>query len=91
MYTPHTEADIKAMLSAIGVRSLDDLLQVPESIALKAQLDVVPAPFRAKFTTLGLKPNGCIRRNCPCFPKDVGAGQGRVSAQRNLDGWREPA
>ncbi|MGA7745508.1 MAG: aminomethyl-transferring glycine dehydrogenase subunit GcvPA [Candidatus Aquilonibacter sp.] len=43
MYTPHTEADIKAMLSAIGVGSLDDLLAVPESIALRAQLDVVPA------------------------------------------------
>ena len=31
------------MLSAIGVGSLDDLLAVPESIALRAQLDVVPA------------------------------------------------
>jgi glycine dehydrogenase subunit 1 len=43
LYTPHTEADIRAMLEAIGVDSLDDLLAVPESIALKAQLDVVPA------------------------------------------------
>ena len=43
MYTPHTAADIKAMLGAIGVKSLDDLLQVPDSIALRAQLDVVPA------------------------------------------------
>ena len=43
MYTPHTAADIKAMLDAIGVKSLDDLLQVPDSIALRAQLDVVPA------------------------------------------------
>jgi glycine dehydrogenase subunit 1 len=43
MYTPHTDADIKAMLDAIGVKSLDDLLQVPESIALRAELDVVPA------------------------------------------------
>ncbi|HTV94294.1 MAG TPA: aminomethyl-transferring glycine dehydrogenase subunit GcvPA [Verrucomicrobiae bacterium] len=43
MYTPHTDADIKAMLAAIGVGSLDDLLQVPESIALKAPLDIVPA------------------------------------------------
>lgn len=42
MYTPHTAADIKAMLDAIGVKSLDDLLQVPDSIALRAQLDVVP-------------------------------------------------
>jgi glycine dehydrogenase subunit 1 len=43
MYTPHTEADIKAMLGAIGVKSLDDLLQVPDAIALRAQLEVVPA------------------------------------------------
>ncbi|HEX8806905.1 MAG TPA: aminomethyl-transferring glycine dehydrogenase subunit GcvPA [Candidatus Aquilonibacter sp.] len=42
MYTPHTQADIRAMLDTIGVKELDDLLQVPESIALKAQLDVVP-------------------------------------------------
>ncbi len=31
------------MLDAIGVRSLDDLLKVPEPVALKAQVDVVPA------------------------------------------------
>jgi glycine dehydrogenase subunit 1 len=31
------------MLDVIGVGSLDDLLQVPESIALTAQLEVVPA------------------------------------------------
>ena len=31
------------MLDAIGVKALDDLLQVPDSIALKAQLDIVPA------------------------------------------------
>lgn len=43
MYTPHTEADVKAMLAAIGVDSLDDLLTVPESIALKMPLDIVPA------------------------------------------------
>ncbi len=43
MYTPHTQSDIKAMLGAIGVKSLDDLLQVPDSIALRAQLEVVPA------------------------------------------------
>jgi glycine dehydrogenase subunit 1 len=43
MYTPHTEADIRAMLDAIGVGSLEDLLAVPESIALKAPLDIVPA------------------------------------------------
>lgn len=43
MYTPHTESDIREMLAAIGVGSLDELLKVPDAVALKAQLDVVPA------------------------------------------------
>ena len=43
MYTPHTDADIAAMLKAIGVGSLEELLKVPDAVALKADLDVVPA------------------------------------------------
>jgi len=43
MYAPHTERDVREMLAAIGVQSLDELLRVPDPIALKAQLDVVPA------------------------------------------------
>ncbi len=43
MYTPHTERDIAEMLDAIGVGSLDDLLRVPDAVALKEKLDVVPA------------------------------------------------
>ncbi|HZY95794.1 MAG TPA: aminomethyl-transferring glycine dehydrogenase subunit GcvPA [Candidatus Cybelea sp.] len=43
MYTPHTERDVAQMLDAIGVESLDELLRVPDAIALKAKLDVVPA------------------------------------------------
>ncbi|HVR46152.1 MAG TPA: aminomethyl-transferring glycine dehydrogenase subunit GcvPA [Candidatus Binatia bacterium] len=43
MYAPHTESDVKSMLEAIGVASLDDLLRVPEAIALKEKLEVVPA------------------------------------------------
>ncbi len=43
MYTPHTEEDIRAMLDAIGAGSLDELLKVPDAVALKTQLDVVPA------------------------------------------------
>src|SRR5579871_4107792 len=43
VYAPHTESDVKSMLQAIGVDSLDDLLRVPEAIALKEKLDVVPA------------------------------------------------
>jgi len=43
MYTPHTEADIAAMLKTIGAGSLDELLRVPDAVALKDRLDVVPA------------------------------------------------
>ena len=43
MYAPHTESDVKSMLEAIGVASLDDLLRVPDAIALKEKLEVVPA------------------------------------------------
>lgn len=43
MYAPHTSHDVEAMLETIGAESLDDLLRVPEAIALKAELEVVPA------------------------------------------------
>ncbi|MBV8066603.1 MAG: glycine dehydrogenase, partial [Candidatus Eremiobacteraeota bacterium] len=43
MYAPHTQRDVDEMLQTIGIGSLDELLRVPESVALKAKLDVVPA------------------------------------------------
>jgi glycine dehydrogenase subunit 1 len=43
MYAPHTNHDIEQMLATIGAGSLDELLRVPEAIALKEALDVVPA------------------------------------------------
>ncbi len=43
MYTPHTERDIREMLDVVGVGSLEELLKVPDAVALKAPLDVVPA------------------------------------------------
>ncbi len=50
------------MLGAIGVKSLDDLLQVPDSIALRAQLDVVPAlpeyQIARRFEHFGAKNTG---------------------------------
>ncbi|MGH7736542.1 MAG: aminomethyl-transferring glycine dehydrogenase subunit GcvPA [Candidatus Tyrphobacter sp.] len=48
MYTPHTRADVEAMLQTIGVASLDALLEVPDELKLRAPLEVVPAmPERA--------------------------------------------
>ena len=43
MYTPHTPRDIEEMLAVVGVASLDDLVRVPDAVAVRAPLDVVPA------------------------------------------------
>jgi glycine dehydrogenase subunit 1 len=43
MYAPHTPRDVAEMLATIGVASLDELLRVPDDVALKAKLEVVPA------------------------------------------------
>jgi glycine dehydrogenase subunit 1 len=42
MYTPHTARDIDEMLRVVGVASLDDLVRVPDAVAVKAPLDLVP-------------------------------------------------
>ena len=42
MYTPHTAPDIAAMLSTVGVASLDELVRVPPAVALKEPLAVPP-------------------------------------------------
>jgi len=43
MYTPHTERDIAEMLEAVGATSLDELLSVPEAVALRGKIEMVPA------------------------------------------------
>ena len=43
MYTPHSARDIEEMLRAVGVASLEELVRVPDAVAVKAPLDVVPA------------------------------------------------
>jgi glycine dehydrogenase subunit 1 len=43
MYTPHTEHDVAAMLAAVGAGSLDELVRVPDAVALRAPVDVPPA------------------------------------------------
>jgi glycine dehydrogenase subunit 1 len=43
MYTPHTARDIDEMLRVVGVASLDDLVRVPDAVAVKTPLDLVPA------------------------------------------------
>ena len=43
MYTPHTPRDVAQMLEAIGVPSLEKLVEVPEPVRIREPLDVVPA------------------------------------------------
>ena len=43
MYTPHTARDIEEMLRVVGVASLDELVRVPDAVAIKAPLELVPA------------------------------------------------
>jgi glycine dehydrogenase subunit 1 len=67
MYTPHTERDVEQMLEAIGVESLDDLLRVPDAIALKEKLDVVPGlpeySIQRRFDRFGEKNAGAGYRS----------------------------
>jgi glycine dehydrogenase subunit 1 len=42
MYTPHTPSDIEQMLAAVGVSSLEELVRVPDAVALHAPLAVPP-------------------------------------------------
>ncbi len=72
MYTPHTERDIAEMLAAVGVSSLDELLKVPDAVALKAQLDIVPAlaesDIARRFTHMAQK------NTAVSMPSFLGAG-----------------
>ncbi len=67
MYAPHTKKDVEEMLAAVGVGSLDDLLRVPEQVALKAKLDVVPAmpeyQIRRRFEHFAKKNTGAEYRS----------------------------
>ena len=38
MYAPHTDADIAAMLERIGARSLEELVRVPDDVAIRGPL-----------------------------------------------------
>jgi glycine dehydrogenase subunit 1 len=65
VYTPHTERDIAQMLEAIGVPSLEKLLEVPDDVKLKETLDVVPALSEA----------GIVKRFEHFAKKNTGASQ----------------
>jgi glycine dehydrogenase subunit 1 len=56
-FTPHTEADVQAMLGAIGLERVSDLFrQLPENVRLASALDVAPGlsepDLRARIAAL---------------------------------------
>lgn len=71
-YTPHTAADIKAMLEAVGAKDLAELVQVPDDVKLRTPLEL-PAPLSEseiaeKFTALA------ARNEAPSYASFLGAG-----------------
>ncbi|MDH3257759.1 MAG: glycine dehydrogenase, partial [Nitrospinota bacterium] len=50
-YIPHTETDIREMLSAIGIKEMGELFHsIPEALRLEAPLDLPPALPEADLT-----------------------------------------
>ncbi len=50
-YIPHTETDIREMLSAIGIQEIGELFHsIPEALRLEAPLDLPPALAEADLT-----------------------------------------
>jgi len=59
-YTPHTPADIRAMLEAVGANELTDLVKVPDAVALRRPLTDIPGPMpeneiASKFAALAAR------------------------------------
>jgi len=72
MYAPHTDADIAAMLAVVGVDSLEELVKVPPSVALKGPLDVAPALSESELAT---KISAYAKRNAAAgYTSFLGAG-----------------
>ena len=59
-YTPHTPADIRAMLEAVGAKELADLVKVPKEVALREPLTDISGPMpereiASKFAALATR------------------------------------
>jgi glycine dehydrogenase subunit 1 len=71
-YTPHTSADIAAMLEAVGATDLAELVKVPEDVALRAPLELAPPlserEIARKFEALA------ARNTAPSYASFLGAG-----------------
>ncbi len=71
-YHPHTPGDVRAMLDAVGAKSLDDLFRsIPEPFRLRRPLDVPPA---ADEISLLSELRRLAARNDVAHPPFTGAG-----------------
>jgi glycine dehydrogenase subunit 1 len=72
LYSPHTDSDIEAMLAVVGVSSLEELVRVPDAVAIDGPLDIPPALPEIE---LAAKIAGYAKRNTAAgFTAFVGAG-----------------
>ena len=66
-YTPHTPDDVAAMLAAVGADSLEDLLRVPDGVALHAPVEMMPArseiEIDARFRAFAAQTGGTEHRS----------------------------
>jgi glycine dehydrogenase subunit 1 len=72
MYTPHTETDVAEMLAAIGAASLDELVRVPDAVALHAPLDLPPGLPEVELA--GRMAGYAARNAAVCYTSFLGAG-----------------
>src|SRR5262249_4357679 len=68
-YILNTPADLRAMLDAIGVKSIDDLFaQIPDDLRLKGELKIPPAlsemELQAHVGALAAKNVACGQKIC---------------------------
>ena len=72
MYAPHTDADVAAMLAAVGKSSLEELVRVDERLSPKAPMEVPPALPEVE---LAAKIAGYAKRNAATeYASFLGAG-----------------
>ncbi|MGP6156494.1 MAG: aminomethyl-transferring glycine dehydrogenase subunit GcvPA [Vulcanimicrobiaceae bacterium] len=72
MYTPHTESDVAEMLAAIGVPSLEELVRVPDAVALRSPLDLPPGLPEVELA--GRMAGYAARNAAVCYTSFLGAG-----------------
>ncbi len=84
-YIPNTDADVRAMLAAVGVQSLDDLFApIPAAVRLRRDLDIGPEMSERDLMT-HLADLACENADCGRAAVFLGAGVYRHFAPSFID------